>query len=343
MGTTIKDVARAANISITAVSQVLNDRPCRISQEKRELILRTAKSMNYHPNRNAVALATNCTQVIAVILNDISNAYFAEFAKGAEDTASGYGYQLLMVNVTNRQDKPKDFEKLLGYDTTDGLILTRDLDIPELAHYINGYYNERKKPVVNAGNGEMMFPSGNVIFENEKGAYIATKHMIGRGHRRIGCIAGPKLTPFSRLRGYRRALEEAGIAYDESLVKAGDYHVDIAREYARELYMSGATGIFCFNDLMAYGVYQMADKAKLRIGKDLSVVGFDDLEFSALLSTPLTSVRQPAYEMGAASCRMLVDMIQNDRREAEDVYFQPELIIRESTGSAGEDERADQK
>ena len=333
MGTTIKDVAAAVNMSITAVSQVLNERPCRISQEKRELILRTAREMNYHPNRNAVALATNCTQIIGAILNDISNTYFAEFAKGAEDAASENGYQLLLVNVTNRQNKPKDFEKLLGYDSTDGLILTRDLDIPELAHYIHVYYDERRKPVVNAGNGKKMFPSGNVIFENEEGAYIATKHLIERGHRRIGCIAGPDLTPDSRLRGYRRALREAGIPYEDALVKAGDYHVGIGKKYAGDLLDAGVTGIFCFNDLMAYGVYQMAETRKIQIGRDLAVVGFDDLEFSSMLSTPLTSVRQPAYEMGAASCRMLVRMIHSGMSEAKDIRFRPELIIRRSSGA----------
>lgn len=331
MSTTIKDVAREAGISITAVSQVLNGRQCRISQEKRELILKTAMELNYHPNRNAVALATNCTQVIGVILYDISNTYFAEFAKGAEDVASENGYQLLLVNMYNRLNTPKNFGQLLGFDSTDGLILTRDLDTPELEKYITTYYYERKKPIANAGNGEIQFPAGNVIFENEQGGYIATKHLLELGHRKIGCITGPEFIPSSRLNGYKRALQEFGIAYDKDLVKAGDYHEQLASSYAKELYDAGVTAIFTFNDLMAYGVYRMADKNHLRIGEDISVVGFDDLGFSSFLSTPLTTIHQPAYEMGAASCKMVIQMLQNETLQVEDVYFQPELIIRKST------------
>lgn len=331
MATTIKVVAKAANTSITAVSQVLNGRECRISQEKRELILKIAKELNYQPNRNAVALATNCTQVIGVILNDISNSYFAEFAKGAEDIASEHGYQILLVNITNRWNKPKHFANLLGFDSTDGLILTRDLDTPELEKYINIYYNERKKPIANAGNGERQFPYGNVIFDNERGGYIATKHLLELGHRRIGCITGHNFTPYSRLNGYRRALEEYGVPYDEALVKVGDYHEELAAEYAGELYDKGVTAIFTFNDLMAYGVYRMAEKNHIRIGDDLSVVGFDDLEFSSFLSVPLTTIHQPAYEMGEASCKMLLEMLSKNTQEVENVYFQPELIVRKST------------
>lgn len=135
-GTTIKDVANEVGLSITAVSQVLNGKDCRISQEKRILIQQKAKELNYQPNRNAVALVTNCTKIIGVILNDISNIYFAEFAKGAEDIASENGYQLLLVNMQNRWNKPKSFANLLGYDTTDGLIITRDLDTPELKNIL---------------------------------------------------------------------------------------------------------------------------------------------------------------------------------------------------------------
>lgn len=331
MATTIKDVARAANVSITAVSQVLNGRDCRIAQQTRELILKTAKELNYQPNRNAVALATNCTQVIGVILNDISNTYFAEFAKGAEDYASEHGYQILLVNLRNRWNKPKRFANLLGFDSTDGLILTRDLDTPELENYIKTYYEDRKKPIANAGNGERQFPSGNVIFDNEQGGYIATKHLLELGHRRIGCITGHDHTPSSRLNGYRKALEEYGVKYDSELVKSGDYHEELAAKHAKDLYEAGVTAIFTFNDLMAYGVYRMAEKNDIRIGEDLSVIGFDDLEFSSFLSVPLTTIHQPAYEMGEASCKMLIQMLGNNTQKADDIHFQPELIIRKST------------
>ncbi len=232
------------------------DTEWRISQEKRELIQKTAKELNYHPNRNAVALATSSTGVIGAILHDVSNPYFAEFAKGAEDYASEQGYQLILVNMLNRSNKPKNFIDLLGFESTDGLIITRDAGTPELKDYIKYCYDEHKKPIANVGNGDVLFENGNVIFNNELGGYIATKHLLDLGHKRIG----------------------------------------------------------------------------LTIGKDLSVVGFDDLEFSSFLNVPLTTVHQPAYEMGEASCRMVIEMIRTNSRTISDVHFELELVIRDSTG-----------
>ena len=330
MSTTIKDIANAVNISTAAVSLVLNNKPCRISEEKKELIRRTAQEMDYQPNRNAVALVTSRTMIIGTIVYDVSNAYFAEFAKGVEDTAADFEYQILLVNINNRKNKAKNYAKILGYNSTDALIVASNLDDPELEKYVNSYYNS-KKPVANAGNGKCQFPSGNIIFRNEKGGYLATKHLLELGHRKIGCITGPNNTPVVRLEGYKAALEEYGVPYDNALVKCGDYHGETASILARELYEQGVTAIFTFNDLMAYGVYRMAKEMKIRIPADLSVVGFDDLEYSSLMSVPLTTIHQPAYAMGVECCKMAIRMIQYNTLYADNIYFEPELIVRKST------------
>lgn len=330
MRTTIKDLAALTGMSVTAVSQVLNGKDCRIAQDKKELIRETAARLGYHPNQNAVALATNTTRTIGVILNDISNIYFAEFAKGAENVALEHGYQILLVNVSNRFGKAVNYADVLGYDNTDGIILTRDLDTPELEEYVRTYY-ERGKPIANAGNGDALLPSGNIIFDDEKGSYLAAKHLLELGHRRIGCITGPGFGPKDRIVGYRKALSEFGVEFDRSIVKAGNYHEESGKLFSKKLIDAGVTAIFTFNDLMSYGVYQMAQENNLTIPDDLSVVGFDDLRFSSFLSTPLTTVHQSACEMGEASCRMLLKMIAGGTQEADDIIFEPELIIRKST------------
>ena len=143
MSTTIKDIANAVNISTAAVSLVLNNKPCRISEEKKELIRRTAQEMDYQPNRNAVALVTSRTMIIGTIVYDVSNAYFAEFAKGVEDTAADFEYQILLVNINNRKNKAKNYAKILGYNSTDALIVESNLDDPELEKYVNYYYNSK--------------------------------------------------------------------------------------------------------------------------------------------------------------------------------------------------------
>lgn len=329
MSVTLKDIANEVHISVTAVSQVLNNRDCRISEEKRKLIFDTAKKMNYHPNQNAVALATRKTWNIAVVIYDISNSFFATMAQGIDDVAVENGYQIMLVNMVNKNGLRNDYSKILAFDTTDALIMTCDQFEPGLQELLKRY-SITNKPIVGAGVTTDLLKSGNVIFDNNQGGYLATKYLLEHNHSRIACITGPHFTPISRLQGYRRALAEFGADYDAQLIREGDYHTEQTRKIVRDFLDRGIDSFFTFNDLMAYAVYEECQGRGLKVGQDISVVGYDDIAFSKLLDVPLTTIRQPAYEMGKAAAGMAIEMIDSHNLRSKDVYFKAELIERES-------------
>ncbi len=220
MNATIKDISRITNVSVAAVSLVLNNKPCRISEDKKALIRKTAQELDYQPNRNAVALITNRTMKIGTIVYDIGNAFFAEFAKGVESMAANHGYGMLLVNMHSRTRQPKDYAELLGYNSIDGLVVASNIDDPALERYVTSYHNFNK-PVAIASNGDNQIHGGNVIFRNNEGSYLATKHLLELGHRKIACITGPFLTSKDRLFGYMKALKEYGVEYRKKWSKSG--------------------------------------------------------------------------------------------------------------------------
>jgi LacI family transcriptional regulator len=174
-----------------------------------------------------------------------------------------------------------------------------------------------------------------VLTDNQLGGYLATCHLLELGHRRIACIAGPStITPSAeRIIGYRKALEEAGISYDESLIIRGDYHAQSGMEITQSILKMDPrpTAIFCLNDLMALGALRAAAEAGCSVPQDLAVVGYDDLELAHFTNPPLTTIAQPKKEVGAQAISLLVDRISRKSRPPSRLVLPPELIIRRST------------
>jgi LacI family transcriptional regulator len=172
-----------------------------------------------------------------------------------------------------------------------------------------------------------------VFSDNELGAYLATKHLLSLGHRKIGCVTGPMGAASSknRLFGYIRALQEAELPFDGALVREGNYHIDTGFEFGCALIDAGATAIFAFNDMMAYGVYRAASVKGVSVPGELSIVGYDDLPFSEIAEPPLTSVRQGAYEIGVEAVNAIVRQITEPETAPQNVTLRPELVVRKST------------
>lgn len=332
MAVRLKDIAKVTGASVATISLVLNDKPCRVSVEMREAIHKAAKELNYQPNRNAVALITKRSKKIGMIVYDIENTFFAELAKGVETRAAKMGYGLLLVNAQNYGENNQDFSSLLGYSDIDALIAAMNITHGNVENYIENF-KETKKPIVFVGDYEDKSDCGYVIFNNQKGGYLATKHLLDLGHTKIGCITGPEDSPKGRINGYIEAIKDAGIDYDPKLVKTGNYTFHSGYQMSQELIKLGVSAIFACNDLMAYGVFRMAEEQGIKIPEQLSVVGFDDLLYSALMAVPLTSVRQPAFAMGEAACLKAQEMIEEELLQSEDVFFEPELVIRKSCQS----------
>lgn len=338
MRSTLKDVAEATGFSVSSVSLVLNGRPNRISKESREKILLAARALDYHPNQAAVSLITHRSNTIGLIIPDITNMFFAQLAKGAETRSSELGYCLVLCNTNDDPEKDMEYLNVLLDRGADGILL--------VSAYRPGTESSgstpsekllQEKPVVLVDrNAERLVDSGRfsgVFSDNELGGYLATKHLLSLGHRKIGCITGPMgaVSSRNRLFGYIRALQEADLTFDGSLVREGNYHIDTGAEFGRQLIDDGVTAIFACNDMMAYGVYRAAIEKGVDIPGKLSVVGYDDLPFSEIAEPPLTSVSQSAYEMGVEAVDKMIIRIKHPEEPTRIVTMEPGLIVRKST------------
>lgn len=332
---TIKDVAEECHLSVTTVSLVLNNKPNRISEKTKQKILETAKKLHYQPSQIAISMITKKTQTVGLILPDISNLYFAALAHAIEEECASYGYTVVYGNTSDHINQ--DFEYLSSFLArgVDGLIFIHSNSFGEENQKKLLEMTENSNTPVLAVDRSFHSPKiPSVIVDQYAGGYEATKHLLDLGHRKIGCITGPENVNNSseRLRGYRRALEDAGIPYNPALVITGDFHAPSGSLAVPVLLKQRVTGIFACNDMMAIGVYQACRDMGISIPKDLSVVGFDDIFFSQYLDPPLSTVYQPVTEIGKEAARQVIAMINKDYTPGKKTVFLPSLNIRESSG-----------
>lgn len=331
--TTIKDIAGRAGVSVTAVSLVLNGKEHRIAQETRKKIINIANEMGYRPNQLAIGLLTKRTNTIGLIVPDISNSFFGELAKGAESKASESNFTIILCNTNDRACKDYEYLNLLLDRGVDGIILVPSgRGKEETAPKCFALLDQCQKPFVLADRIKIGDKYSGVTLDQEEGGFIAADYLIQKGHRKIGCITGPlgMLNAYLRYRGYRKAIEKAGIAYNANWVKEGNYHFEDGVELSGELFREGVSAIFACNDLMACGVCQSAIREGIKVPEDLSIIGFDDILFSQFLEVPLTTIRQPAYQIGEAAVQKILGLITNQDEKNEKIIFRPELIVRSS-------------
>jgi LacI family transcriptional regulator len=332
MRVTIKDIAKKTNLSITTVSLVLNNKPNKISQSTKERIYKAVKELNYMPNQIARALVSDKVNAIGLIIPDITNMYFAELAKIVEKETRKFGYNIMLCDSGNDSMQQIDFIKMLYQNGIKGVIMAISAD----ASTHETTFSMVKKfdmTVVLIDRFVSEYNIDSVVVNNRHGAYMAAKHLLELGHRKIGCITGPDELQDSRERyaGFVQAMNEYGVPIEKSLVYHGDYNMESGICGGEALLNQGVTAIFTFNDMMAYGVYQMAEKHKTRIPQQLSVIGFDNIMFSSLLSVPLTTISQPVNEMGIKAVEILMRKMESTEKKSEIFVFEPEIIIRTST------------
>lgn len=334
--TTIKDIANKAGVSVTTVSMVLNGKEHRIAQETKKKIIDIANELDYRPNQLAVGLITKRTNTLGLILPDISNSFFGELAKGAEKTASENAYNIILCNTNDTAEKDYEYLNILLDRGVDGVILVpsgRGMD--ETTPKVFSLLEQSQKALVLADRIKPGDRYVGVTLDQKAGGFLATDYLIQNGHKKIGCLTGPlgMLNAYLRYQGYRKALEQAGIKYNAKLVKEGNYHIEDGVKLSKELFHQGVTAIFASNDLMAYGVYQSAVKQGIKVPEELSVVGFDDIFFSQFAEVPLTTIHQPAYEIGKKAVEEVMGLINGNKKKNEKFIFEPELIIRDSVKS----------
>ncbi|MFY9427411.1 MAG: LacI family DNA-binding transcriptional regulator [Caldicoprobacterales bacterium] len=331
--TTIKDIAKAAGVSTTTVSLVLNNKPSRISDKTKEKILKIAKEKKYVPNKLAVNLAKQSSSTFGMIIPDISNVFFAELCKGCEVESRKAGYSITFSSSDEYISTDLEYVDTMIANRVDGIIYVSSSSTDASTNQtICQKIHSSQIPFV-VVDRPIDFPyAKSVLMDNEVGGYIATKHLLELGHQRIGCLTGPMQsdTSIKRLSGYKKALKEFNISFDNSLIREGDFQIQSGYDCLSYMRGLGVTAIFCFNDMMALGIYKAARDYGLKIPEDISVVGYDDIFICDLLDVPLTTVHQPAYSIGRYAVQTLLSLVRKDKN-VENIVLSPSLKVRAST------------
>ncbi len=330
--TTIKDIAESCGVSMTTVSLVLNHRPNNVSLATKEKIIRTADECDYRPNGIARSLATKKSNTIGVIVPDISNSFFSDSVKSMQIELDKHGYTVLLCNSEEQFANDVKYIKLLSNRQVDGLILTVSAETMADNQWttVRDLISSLKIPTVLY---DRFFPGDQpkVYVDNTQGAYELTKHLIENGHKEIGLITGPLdlIGTQGRLAGVQKALKEAGLSIKKEHIVNATYDIDSGRQGAKKL-LGKVSAIFAFNDMQAYGVLDSARERHMLIPRDVSLVGFDDIFYSAVLDMRLTTVSQPVKEMTKALCSLLVRAIEDHATANDEISIPGTLVKRDS-------------
>lgn len=308
---TIGQVARLAGVSSTTVSHVLSGkRPVGAATQAR--VLDAVRELGYRPNSVARSLRTRRSQMIAVIVPDITNPFFGVVTRGLADTLDEAGYRSYVCNTDGSADRERDFIDDALDRGVDGIVMASvHLEPADVAAI--GYAH---KPLVLLGDSAAHPGVDQVTVDDGAGARLATEHLIARGARRVAMITGPAGTSPDRITGYADALAAAGRPFDPGLIREGGWLRDGGRAAMVELMATHPRpdAVFCANDLMAIGAMDAARELGLTIPDDVALAGFDDIEAAALLTPPLTTVINPAYEIGEAAGRLVLDRMVGGKR-----------------------------
>ena len=322
---TIKDVAALAGVSAATVSRALDDRP-EISSETKERVRLACAQLGYVPNAASRGLSGHATHTIGLVLPDISNPYFSGMATAIEETAAAHGCRVFLSNSLRKEDRELRAIENLVARQVDGILVNPVSPESQLRHreVLGGL------PCVYLGANHDESPSY-VMADNETGAYAAARYLIRLGHRDILFLGGrtTSRTREQRIRGFRRALAEAGL---EGRELPAPPNVTLMRQWSYETALELLKGplpdaIFAYSDMTALKVLEAAEERGVRIPEDLSMVGYDNIAFGALHRIHLTTVSQHKYQQGQIAVERLLEKINGSRAHTEDI-LEPELIIR---------------
>ena len=318
MNITIKDIARAAGVSHPTVSRALNNHPA-ISPVTRDRIKELAQQMGYVPNAAARGLKTNRTRALGVILRQIDDPFWSEVLDGVDSVLHPEGYSLFIASTHMEKQREKEVVQAMVQRGVDGVILLA----PQFSEDQCQIFNNNNLPMVmvnNEGAGECQY----IIYNDDiYGATLVTRHLVGLGHTRLAYLGNRTggMTNRNRLAGFRAEMQASRLPIDEQCI----YHASAGnpsggREGATYLLSldEPPSGIICYNDFLASGVYNLLYERGLRIPRDISVTGFDNISIAAFLSPPLTTLHQCKFELGEGAARMMLEVLNNRQKAIPD-------------------------
>jgi LacI family transcriptional regulator len=330
---TIRQVADEAGVSIQTVSRVINNR-YDVAQETRQRVQQAIHRLGYQPNAIARGLASRRSRTLGLIAFDFTDTFVMQMLTGAEQEARRSGYVIVLGRCEAPVNDEPRYLHLLTERHVEGIIFTRLASVvPE-----NEPLLELKRagiPVVMTGFHPSDGSEFNTVdIDNVSGGRAATECLVHNGHRQVATVTGPfcSQAAHDRLRGYRLALESAGIDYDEDLVVEGDYTFRSGNLAAQKLLdrKKPFTALFAQNDRMAVGAMAALRRAGYSFPEDISIVGYDDIPEGEYMDPPLTTVRQPLVAMGVEAVRMLVRQIEEPEALTEQIFMGTELVVRGS-------------
>ncbi|KAB2334317.1 MULTISPECIES: catabolite control protein A [Bacillaceae] len=331
MNVTIYDVAREANVSMATVSRVVNGNP-NVKPTTRKKVLEVIDRLGYRPNAVARGLASKKTTTVGVIIPDISSTFFAELARGIEDIATMYKYNIILSNSDQNEDKELHLLNTMLGKQVDGIVFMG-------GNITDEHVNEFKKspvPIVLAGSIEESGSIPSVNIDYEQAAFDATTALIEKGHKDTALVVGPLREPINaekKLEGYKRALAEAGISYREELVVEGDDTYDSGIEAFEKLVEADPkpTAIYAGSDEMALGVVHGAQDKGFSVPNDFEVISSDNTRLTLMVRPQLTSVVQPLYDIGAVAMRLLTKLMNKESVSDQIVVLPHRIEQRDST------------
>ena len=326
---TLKMVAEKAGVSVNTASRAINNKPD-INEKTKKRILEIAQELGYIRNSAAVALRTKKTRTIGVVIADNRNPFYAEVLNGMEIAAREKNYHIILANTQRNYKKEEEAINLLLAKRVDGVLIApvqdRDDDIKKLI--------EANIPFVIVGRDFNDIDLDAVYNDEVKGGFLATEYLIKKGHKKIAFINGVlhKSPAKGRLKGYKKALKECEIPFNDALISVGDIDVKDGYERTKKLFEKGLdfTAIFAYNDMMAFGSMQAIKEKGLRIPEDIGLVGYDDIQFSSLISPSLTTIRLKKKELGIESVKLLFSRINGNRKKPKKIVLDVDIIARKT-------------
>ncbi|MCF7504680.1 MULTISPECIES: DNA-binding transcriptional regulator CytR [Vibrio] len=327
---TMKDVAQLAGVSTATVSRALMN-PEKVSVSTRKRVEAAVLEAGYSPNTLARNLRRNESKTIITIVPDICDPYFAEIIRGIEDAAVENDYLVLLGDSGQQKKRESSFVNLVFTKQADGMLLLGtdhpfDVSKPE---------QKNLPPMVMACEFAPELELPTVHIDNLTSAFEAVNYLAQLGHKRIAQISGPATATLCKFRqqGYQQALRRAGVSMNPAYSTVGDFTFEAGAKAVRQLLAlpEQPTAIFCHNDAMAIGAIQEAKKLGLRVPQDLSIVGFDDIQFAQYCDPPLTTISQPRYEIGRQAMLMMLDLLKGNDVQAGSRLLEAKLVVRGST------------
>ena len=326
---TIYDVAREASVSMATVSRVVNGN-ANVKPATRKKVLDVIEKLDYRPNAVARGLASKKTTTVGVIVPDVTNMYFAQLARGIDDVATMYKYNIILTNSDPNNEKEVKVLNTLLSKQVDGIIF--------MGNEINGKLREEfkrtKTPIVFAGSVDEEDLYARVNIDYVAAVQEEVKNLIDRGNRRVAFVCGPLEQAINgkfRLKGYKQALKSAGIPYDEKLVFETDDTYKTGTLLQPALMAVNATAAMVTDDELAAGIMNGMSDADVKVPDDFEIITSNDTKLTEMVRPKMSSITQPLYDIGAVAMRLLTKLMNNEEADEENIVLPYGLIKRGST------------